>query len=161
VASEDRFRHYVEAGAVLAQFTRDRAEALVRELTATGPRQDAAERDEVVARGAAVGEQLVALVRAEVGRALGTVGFTSIEDLAHRVAAILREEARPTDPPPAPGEGSGAAQGAPGVTAPSSGAPRPRAAKAAPKAKPATPRKAAGTAKRSRGGGGSQNGSAT
>jgi polyhydroxyalkanoate synthesis regulator phasin len=95
MAKNDGFRKYVEAGAVLSQVTRARAEEIVRELVGAGevPRHQAQEWiDDLVERSKKASEGLVNLVRQEVAAQLSARSFDP-EQLAKQVADILRQSA--------------------------------------------------------------------
>src|SRR5579875_2275596 len=92
MALNDGLRRYLEAGVSLTQITRARAEELVRDLVRAGAveaerAQDWAE--DLVRRSRERSEALVGTVRAEVRQQLAELGFTSVEDLAKRVADIV------------------------------------------------------------------------
>jgi|SRR5579875_388477 len=92
MALNDGLRRYLEAGVSLTQITRARAEELVRDLVRAGEveaerAQDWAE--DLVRRSRERSEALVGTVRAEVRQQLAELGFTSVEDLAKRVADIV------------------------------------------------------------------------
>ncbi len=94
--SNDAFRKYVEAGAALGQVTRARAEELVRELlSAGGSSKGQAQEflDDLLERSRRMGDSLLEVVRAEVASQLSALGVTSVDDLAQRVADILRRSA--------------------------------------------------------------------
>jgi polyhydroxyalkanoate synthesis regulator phasin len=96
MATGDGFRKYVEAGAVLGQVTRARAEEIVRELVAAGEVQrNQAQRwvDDLVERSRKASELLTETVRSEVKNQLSAVGLKSVDDLAQQVAEILRRSA--------------------------------------------------------------------
>jgi polyhydroxyalkanoate synthesis regulator phasin len=93
--TSDGFRKYIEAGAVLTQITRARAEEIVRELVGSGEidRGQAQEWiDDLVERSRRVSQDLVDLVRHEVRAQLASVGVDA-DDLARQVADILRRSA--------------------------------------------------------------------
>lgn len=95
MASNEGFRKYVEAGAVLGQITRARAEEVVRELVGAGEVQRGQAQhwvDDLVERSRKASEELVHLIRAEVSSQLGSLGVDP-EDLAKQVAEILKHSA--------------------------------------------------------------------
>ena len=97
MSENDGLRRYLEAGLALTHITRSRAEELVRELIKTGElerhrAQDWAE--DLVKASRERSEALVATVRAEVRRQLKELGFTNVDDLAKRVAAILAKSSQ-------------------------------------------------------------------
>jgi DNA-binding protein HU-beta len=92
MTENDGLRRYLEAGMALTQITRARAEELVRELIKTGEfeRQRAQEWvEELMKASRERSESFVATVRGEVRQQLKELGFTNVEDLAHKVADIL------------------------------------------------------------------------
>ncbi len=95
MANKDSFRKYVEAGAVLGQITRARAEEVVRDLVGAGEVQRGQAQDwidDLVERSRRASEDLVKLVRAEVSSQLASLGIDA-DDLAKQVADILRQSA--------------------------------------------------------------------
>jgi hypothetical protein len=92
VARDDPFRRYLDAGALLGEITRARAEEFVRDLTnGEGRASDRAQHwvDELVTRSVQAGEQLIELIRSEVETSLEVLGFSSLDDMAHQVADVL------------------------------------------------------------------------
>ncbi len=92
MASNDGFKKYVEAGAVLAQVTRARAEEIVRELVNAGQVQGGQAQtwmDDVVERSRKASEDLLDLIRSEVASQLASLGLDP-QDLAKQVADILQ-----------------------------------------------------------------------
>jgi Histone H1-like nucleoprotein HC2 len=99
VARDDPFRRYLEAGALLGEITRARAEEFVRDLTnGEGRASDRAQHwvDELVTRSVQAGEQLIELIRSEVETSLEVLGFSSLDDMAHQVADVLSGRGRDT-----------------------------------------------------------------
>jgi len=95
MAKSDGFRKYVEAGAVLGQVTRARAEEIVRDLAGTGEhqREHAQQRvDDLVERSRKAAEGLVHLIRSEVATQLDSLGIDP-ENVAKQAADILRHSA--------------------------------------------------------------------
>jgi len=95
MANKDAFRKYVEAGAVLGQITRARAEEVVRDLVGAGGVQRGQAQDwvdDLVERSRRASEDLVKLIRAEVSSQLASLGVDA-DDLAKQVADILRQSA--------------------------------------------------------------------
>ncbi|MHB1584328.1 MAG: hypothetical protein ACYC0E_11320, partial [Acidimicrobiales bacterium] len=95
MAKSDGWKRYVEAGALLGQVTRARAEEIVRELVGAGEVQrEQAQRwvDDLVERSRRASEDLVSLVRAEVSAQLTTLGLDP-DDLAKQAAELLRYSA--------------------------------------------------------------------
>ncbi len=96
MATNDGFRKYIEAGAVLGRITRARAEELVQELVNAGEVQRGQASqwvDDLIDLGRKTSEQLVEVVRREVGAQLAALGFNSVEDLAQQVADVLHRSA--------------------------------------------------------------------
>jgi polyhydroxyalkanoate synthesis regulator phasin len=90
---DDGFRKYLDAAESLAQATRTRAEEFVREVVKIGQedRDDAQDWvNEIVERTRTATEALLDVVRSEISNQLGALGIDSVEDLASRVAGILR-----------------------------------------------------------------------
>jgi polyhydroxyalkanoate synthesis regulator phasin len=95
MAKSDGWKRYVEAGALLGQVTRARAEEIVRELVSTGDVQrEQAQRwvDELVERSRRTSEDLVNLIRSEVAAQLTALGLDP-DELAHQAAELLRHSA--------------------------------------------------------------------
>jgi len=95
MANKDSFRKYVEAGTVLGQITRARAEEVVRDLVGAGEVQRGQAQDwidDLVERSRRASEDLVKLVRTEVSSQLASLGIDA-DDLAKQVADILRQSA--------------------------------------------------------------------
>jgi polyhydroxyalkanoate synthesis regulator phasin len=96
MASNERIRKYLDAGSVLGQLTRGRAEEIVRELVNAGeiPRSQAQERvDAMVERSKRTSENLLEVVRREVHAQLSKIDPASIEEIANRVAVVLKKSA--------------------------------------------------------------------
>jgi polyhydroxyalkanoate synthesis regulator phasin len=92
MTENDGLRRYVEAATTLTQITRSRAEELVRELIKAGEleRHRAQEWvEDLVKTSRDRSEALVRTVRGEVRQQLKELGFTNMDDLAKKVAAIL------------------------------------------------------------------------
>jgi polyhydroxyalkanoate synthesis regulator phasin len=95
MATNDAFRKYIEAGAVLGHVTRARAEEIVRELVNAGDLQRGQASqwvDEIVERSKKASEDLMSVIRKEVTHQLDTLGIDA-DDLAKQVADILRHSA--------------------------------------------------------------------
>lgn len=95
MAKSDGFKRYVEAGALLGQVTRARAEEIVRELVNAGDLQrEQAQRwvDDLVERSRRASEDLVGLIRTEVSAQLTALGLDP-DDLAAQAAELLRHSA--------------------------------------------------------------------
>jgi len=88
----DGFRRYLDAGVALGQITRARAEEAVRDLIQAGELESNRAQEwveNIVTSSRDRYEAFVATVRHEVRNQLKEVGFTNIDELAHRVATIL------------------------------------------------------------------------
>lgn len=93
--TSDGFRKYIEAGAVLSQITRARAEEIVRELVGSGELDRGQSQqwvDDLVERSRRASQDVVQLVRHEVRSQLAALGVDP-DDLARQVADILRRTA--------------------------------------------------------------------
>lgn len=112
MAEGDLLRRSLDAGLALTQLTRERAEALVRDLVKAGEvrREQAHDRvEELLDRSRRGTEALVAVVRREVAEQLAAMGLATRDDLA-RLEARLDALAPPAAPPPAgPAPGAGPA----------------------------------------------------
>jgi polyhydroxyalkanoate synthesis regulator phasin len=96
MASNERIRKYLDAGSVLGQVTRGRAEEIVRELVNAGeiPRSQAQEWvDTMVERSKKTSENLLEMVRREVHAQLSRIDSASIEEIATQVAVVLKKSA--------------------------------------------------------------------
>ena len=96
MASNERIRKYLDAGSVLGQVTRGRAEEIVRELVNAGeiPRGQAQEWvDTMVERSKKTSENLLEMVRREVHTQLSRIDSSSIEEIANQVAVVLKKSA--------------------------------------------------------------------
>jgi polyhydroxyalkanoate synthesis regulator phasin len=92
MTENDGLRRYVEAATALTQITRSRAEELVRELIKAGELERHRAQDwveDLVKTSRDRSEALVGTVRGEVRQQLKDLGFTNMDDLAKKVAAIL------------------------------------------------------------------------
>ncbi len=92
MTENDGLRRYVEAATTLTQITRSRAEELVRELIKAGEIERHRAQDwveDLVKTSRDRSEALVGTVRGEVRQQLKELGFTNMDDLAKKVAAIL------------------------------------------------------------------------
>jgi polyhydroxyalkanoate synthesis regulator phasin len=145
----DGWRKYLEAGAVLSQVTRVRAEEIVRELVNAGDLQRGQAEDwieDLVERSRRRTEDLLALVRHEVDVQLHHLGLNA-EDLTAQAVEIIRAAMGASGPSTAPGRSAApprteAVTTAPPKKAPPKTAPPKKVAKQAP-AKKAPPKKAA------------------
>jgi polyhydroxyalkanoate synthesis regulator phasin len=93
--ANEGFRKYVEAGAVLGQITRARAEEIVRELVGAGEVQRGQAQqwvDDLMERSRRASEELLHLVRSEVSNQLEALGLDP-EELAKQVAEVLKHSA--------------------------------------------------------------------
>ena len=96
MASNERIRKYLDAGSVLGQVTRGRAEEIVRELVNAGeiPRSQTQEWvDTMVERSKKTSENLIDVVRREVHAQLSKIDSASIEEIANQVAVVLKKSA--------------------------------------------------------------------
>jgi polyhydroxyalkanoate synthesis regulator phasin len=96
MASNERIRKYLDAGTVVGQVSRGRAEEIVRELVNAGDiqRSQAQERvDNLVERSRRSRERILELVRHEVATQLDRIDPKSHESLANHVAEILKKSA--------------------------------------------------------------------
>jgi polyhydroxyalkanoate synthesis regulator phasin len=94
--SNDGFRKYIEAGAVLGQVTRARAEEIVRDLVGAGEVQRGQAQhwvDELVEKSRKASEQFLDLIRHEVTNQLDNLDPKQIDDLAKRVSEVLKYSA--------------------------------------------------------------------
>jgi polyhydroxyalkanoate synthesis regulator phasin len=96
MATNDGFRKYIEAGAVLGRVTRARAEELVQELVNAGELQRGQAGqwvDDLIDMGKKASEHLVDVVRREVKHQLASLGINSLDDLAQQVADVMQRSA--------------------------------------------------------------------
>ena len=96
MASNERIRKYLDAGTVLGQVSRGRAEEIVRELVNAGDIQRSQTQewvDNLVERSRKTSEQVLELVRHEVATQLGKIDGKSLETIANQVAEILKKSA--------------------------------------------------------------------
>jgi polyhydroxyalkanoate synthesis regulator phasin len=96
MVNNDRIKKYLDAGTVLGQVTRARAEEIVKELVSAGDIQrDQAQEwvDNLVERGRKTSEQILDLVRHEVSQALKKIDGSALEGLATQVADLLKRSA--------------------------------------------------------------------
>jgi len=97
MASNERIRKYLDAGTVLGQVSRGRAEEIVRELVNAGDIQRSQAQewvDNLVERSHKSSEQVLELVRHEVASQLEKIDPKSLEALAHQVAGVLKKSAK-------------------------------------------------------------------
>jgi polyhydroxyalkanoate synthesis regulator phasin len=96
MASNDRIKKYLDAGTVLGQITRARAEEIVRELVSAGDiqREQAQEWvDSLVDKSRKTREQWLETVRHEVRAQLSKIDTPALEALAAQVADVLKRSA--------------------------------------------------------------------
>ncbi len=96
MASNERIRKYLDAGSVLGQVSRGRAEEIVRELVNAGDIQRGQAQewvDSLVDRSRKSSEQILELVRHEVATQLSKIDGGSLESLANQVAEVLKKSA--------------------------------------------------------------------
>ncbi len=96
MASNERIRKYLDAGTVLGQVSRGRAEEIVRELVNAGDIQRSQAQewvDNLVERSRKSSEQVLELVRHEVASQLERIDPKSLEALANQVAEVLKKSA--------------------------------------------------------------------
>src|SRR5580698_1772634 len=94
--SNERVRKYLEAGTVLGQVTRARAEEIVKELVSAGDiqRESAQEWvDNLVDRSRKTSEHLLETVRREVAAQLSKIDSSALESLAGQVSELLKRSA--------------------------------------------------------------------
>jgi polyhydroxyalkanoate synthesis regulator phasin len=96
MASNERIRKYLEAGTVLGQVTRARAEEIVKELASAGDIQREQTQewvDNLVERSRKTSEQILDLIRHEVSTQLSKIDATALETLAGQVSDLLKRSA--------------------------------------------------------------------
>jgi polyhydroxyalkanoate synthesis regulator phasin len=96
MASNERIKKYLDAGTVLGQVTRARAEEIVRELVSAGDIQRGQAQewvDNLVDRSRKTSEQVLELVRHEVASQLKKIETPSLEAIAGQVSDILKRSA--------------------------------------------------------------------
>ena len=96
MASNERIRKYLDAGTVLGQVSRGRAEEIVRELVNAGDIQRGQAQewvDNLVERSRKTSDQVLELVRHEVTTQLNRMDGKSLEAIASQVADILKRSA--------------------------------------------------------------------
>jgi polyhydroxyalkanoate synthesis regulator phasin len=94
--SNERIKKYLEAGTVLGQVTRARAEEIVRELVSAGDIQRGQAQewvDNLVDRSRKTSEQILELIRHEVSTQLSKIDASSLEAIAGQVADVLKRSA--------------------------------------------------------------------
>jgi len=101
----DNFRRYIDAGILLGQVTRARAEELVRDMIDAGEVQRDQAQDwveDVVDKSRKTTETLLTTVKNEVESQLSLLGLGSLDDLAKRVADVLMNSGSPARHPEPP-----------------------------------------------------------
>ena len=96
MVSNERIKKYLDAGTVLGQVTRARAEEIVRELASAGdiPREQTQEWvDNLVERSRKTSEQILDLIRHEVSAQLSKIDPSTLEKLADQVSDLLKRSA--------------------------------------------------------------------
>jgi polyhydroxyalkanoate synthesis regulator phasin len=96
MASNERIKKYLDAGTVLGQVTRARAEEIVRELASAGDIQREQTQewvDNLVERSRKTSEQILDLIRHEVSAQLSKIDATALETLAGQVSELLKRSA--------------------------------------------------------------------
>lgn len=96
-------KRYIDAGMAFTQMTRDRAEAIVKELVKAGDvqREQAHERvEELVDRGRKSSDALFEMVRKEIAKQLTGMGLVTRADLAEFEARLKAEVATPASKAP-------------------------------------------------------------
>lgn len=101
---DDLFRRSFEAGTAFLDMSRERAEALVKDLVKAGEVQKGKAQkaiDELLERSRKSGEELRQLIRREISEQIGALGLATRDDIS-RLEARLVEMAAPAaaDPPP-------------------------------------------------------------
>lgn len=97
MASNERIRKYLDAGNVLGQVSRGRAEEIVRELVNAGDIQRANAHewvDALVDRSRRTSEQVIELVRREVQAQMQRIDGSALESVANQVAEALKKSAQ-------------------------------------------------------------------
>ncbi len=97
MATNERIRKYLDAGNVLGQVSRGRAEEIVRELVNAGDIQRANAQewvDALVDRSRRTSEQVIELIRREVQAQLQRLDGTALEAVANQVAGVLKKSAQ-------------------------------------------------------------------
>ena len=105
MAQNDLLRRYFDAGIAFTQMTRQRAEAIVRDLVKAGEVQtDQAQQavQDIVDRSRENTERLVEIVRQEIRNQMASIGVATADDIKRLEARIDAVGARATAPTPAP-----------------------------------------------------------
>lgn len=98
VTQAETLKRYLDAGMAFTQMTRDRAEAIVKELVKAGEvqREQAQERvEELVDRGRRSSDALLEVVRKEIAKQLAGMGLVTRADLAELEARLTADTAPP------------------------------------------------------------------
>jgi polyhydroxyalkanoate synthesis regulator phasin len=140
MAPNERIKKYLDAGTVLGQVTRARAEEIVRELVSAGDiqREHAQEWvDNLVERSRKTSEQILDLVRHEVATQLSKIDAPALETLAGQVSDFLKRSAdagraATADMAAQASKGAKAARSAAEKVSPTGGKKKPAPKKAAP-----------------------------
>ena len=93
MAQNDLMKRYLDAGMAFTQLTRERAEAIIKDLVKAGeiPRKRANESiEELLDRSRKNTEALVALIQEQVKDQLGALGIATKDDIARLEAKISR-----------------------------------------------------------------------
>jgi polyhydroxyalkanoate synthesis regulator phasin len=101
---DDLFRRSFEAGTAFLDMSRERAEALVKDLVKAGEVQKGKAQkaiDELLERSRKGGEELRQLIRREISDQIGALGLATRDDI-NRLEARLAEMAPPADAGPPP-----------------------------------------------------------
>ncbi|MDQ1395468.1 MAG: hypothetical protein QOG64_727 [Acidimicrobiaceae bacterium] len=142
----DMLKRYLDAGLAFTQMTRDRAEAIVKDLVKAGEvqqKQAQKQVDDLVERSRKNTEALLEVVRREVTTQLSAMGLATRDDIA-RLEAMIGSGGSGTS-----GSGtSGSGAGAPGLVIASPAAAAAAAAEAAAPVMQAPAKKVAGPAKK-------------
>jgi polyhydroxyalkanoate synthesis regulator phasin len=96
MATNERIKKYLDAGTVLGQVTRARAEEIVKELASAGDIQREQTQewvDNLVERSRKTSEQILELIRHEVSAQLSKIDATALETLAGQVSDLLKRSA--------------------------------------------------------------------
>jgi polyhydroxyalkanoate synthesis regulator phasin len=96
MTSNERIKKYLDAGTVLGQVTRARAEEIVKELASAGDIQREQTQewvDNLVERSRKTSEQILDLIRHEVSTQLSKIDAKALETLAGQVSDFLKRSA--------------------------------------------------------------------
>lgn len=101
---DDLFKRYLEIGASVLGMSRERAEAIVRDLVASGEvakGQATRAADWLVERGRTGSDELAELVRREIRQQVAALGLATQDDIARLESRIEELQASPAPSPPA------------------------------------------------------------